>query len=190
MISVALLISSCNDSQSKSPIDSHDYIESTKSSTDIESFTNNESVETTPPLVPVDMKALRQEYYVNKFEYTLDEHSMAHLNLPKSNGRANISLSEEVIEHLSLIDKNLFDSAIDSIFRQVKNSDGIATSYPTLSINIDEDNYISMCLKWIVHYDPPRTRVNKDGTVESAGCGIDHDHIQIWYTRISNSKIK
>ena len=185
---ITLLTCSCNKTVIGDTLDSRiDDSAQTELSSNEDAQTSSDTLKT------IDIDDIRSEYYIDerngKFECTLDDQSLPQLKLPNSKGKANIIVNEDAVDHLALIDHDLFQAAIITLFKEVKKSDGIATSYPFISIDI-KDNYVTMYLEWIVLYDPPHTQVYVDGKVVTKGCGCDHDHIQIWDTRISHSTIK
>ena len=139
----------------------------------------------------LDADKIKKEYYIEKkdgaFEYVA-EGSDLQLKLPSSSGNATIDVRKEAAEYLHLIDYDLYTTAINDFFRQIKQSEGLVTNYPLIEIKINENNFVSMYMECIVHYDPPHT--DTYGEVREGGCGYDHDHIQIWDRAISHKKIK
>lgn len=167
-------------------------VDVTKLDTELESDTAPTTDTVTDTADTLDADSIKKEYYIDKkdggFDY-VEVGSELTLKLPNSNGKATVDVREEVKDYISLIDRDLYNTAIADFFRQIKASDGLMKNYPLIWIAINDDNYVSISMECIVNYDPPHTDTY-DGEVMSGGCGIDHDHIQVWYTPISYSKIK
>ena len=106
----------------------------------------------------------------NGFSCTTNEYGSIILDLP---GEDQVYVSDDCVDHLSKIDKVLFETAMEKVLSHV---DEASAGRPHLEIYIDE-GYLCLYGEIIRDIDPPETDVLENGDVIASGCGVDHEHL-------------